>query len=244
MESFTPVVKGQGIGYSSACDGDARGRPGLLRAFAVNLVAGHAGYRRLIGESGANDAPRSFVFRGCTRSRIEPLKYMPWQRRQSSISMRLELCAGSVKIWLYVALCGPACQFAYSCWWHVLQLEVIASTSTSRRRMALRNRAEDVNPHVAQLGGQAGLMAIHAARCRGAASCMHHADIGGHFVTACAALAVLRRVVIRRAIGAADCKQDRQPYGDSANLKNRFMAGIPCPSSCGPMNQRRSRRWP
>ena len=37
---------------------------------------------------------------GCTRSRIEPLKCMPWQRKQSSISMRLVFCAGSAKIWV------------------------------------------------------------------------------------------------------------------------------------------------
>jgi hypothetical protein len=48
----------------------------------------------------ASNARGPCVSCGWTRSRTEPLKCIPWQRRQSSIIMRFELCTGSAKIWL------------------------------------------------------------------------------------------------------------------------------------------------
>src|ERR1039458_5653354 len=78
---------------------------------------------------------------------------------------------------------------------------------------SLRNRTEDVNPHVPQLGSHACLVAIHAARCP--VRCrMHRADVRRHLMAACATLPILRRVVVRRTIGAPNYKQGRYAKAD------------------------------
>jgi hypothetical protein len=92
----------------------------------------------------------------------------------------------------------------------------------------LRNGAEDVNPHVAQLCAQAGLVAFHAACCP-VGCCMHHLHVSSHLVTARAALAVLRRVVVGRTISAADSEHNCQPNSDPREFEESHHDRNPVP---------------
>ena len=85
---------------SSSRNGDTSGGLDLLSAFAMYLMACLARHRWLIGKARADQMPRARCICGWTRSRMGPLKCIPWHRKQSSIIMRFELCMGSAKIWL------------------------------------------------------------------------------------------------------------------------------------------------
>ena len=72
--------------------------------------------------------------------------------------------------------------------------------------MDFRRLPEEMDADVAQLGGKARLVAIQAcgSAVRGSVDGI---CIGGHLVAACAPLAVLRCVVVRRAVDACDAEE-------------------------------------
>ena len=73
----------------------------------------------------------------------------------------------------------------------------------SRRRMDSGSRAEEMDADVTQLGGEAGVVAVEAAHVV-VRRAVDGADLCGHLVAVGAAGAVLRCVVVRRAVHAAE----------------------------------------
>lgn len=212
VEGLAAVVEGQRGGHSHARRGYTRGWPGLLRAFAVDLVAGDAGDGRLTGEARGNDAPRAAGVEGLDQFANGPVeihamatkavlhKHLPGVLR--TIGEYLRVCRTVRPRMPAGVLLLVASAAARS---HLLYIQLAQAD-------VLRNRAEEMDANVAQLGGQGSVMAILAAFGtvgRG----VDDLDMGSHFMAACTAIAELRRVVIRRAEGDGSSQHGRR--GDS-----------------------------
>ena len=170
--------------------GDARGGLRLYRAFAVDLVAGHAGHGGLVGKIGARNEPGTGGI-----LRLNEVADRSIEVHAVAAEAIVHQAAFGVVGWIGEDLCvGRAVRTGMPR--GVLMLMAFLAVRSHRKYVNIaemncfRRVAAEMYADVTQLGGKARLMAIHA---RGAAvrGTVHRAHILRHFVAACASLAVL-----------------------------------------------------
>lgn len=159
VHGLAPVIEGQRIGHGGAGDGDARGGPGLLRAFGVDLVAGHAGHCRLIGYAGRNHAPWT--------------PGVDWLHQVADCAVEVRTVAAQAVVHQHAfgvmrgvgEYLGVGCTVRASMPAGEFVLVTCLAIRSHRRQVdiaqtdGLRDWAEDVDADMAQLGGEAGVMA-------------------------------------------------------------------------------------
>ncbi len=171
----------------------------LLGSFAMHLVAGHAGHGGLVSEVGARDVPGAGGV-----LRLHEIAY-------GSVEVHAVAAEAVVHQAAFCVVCGIGEDLRVSGAVRtgvprsIFMLVAFLAVSGHREDVdvaqadGLWRLREEMDADVAEFGGEAGFVAIHAggfAVCRGV-DCI---CVVGHLVTAGAALSALGRVVIRRAI--------------------------------------------
>ncbi len=171
VHPLAPIVEGQRHVFARPCHGEARLWFRRHISFAMNLVAGHARNGRLVRQpraaSAATGLLRPAAEPNCeSRLEVHPMaaQAIVHQPLFSVLRRIQQRCRCNV------ALCGPACQSAYSLRWQPWQSVVISITSALRNSDCFGHRPKQMNADVAQLRWKAGAMALHAADTCGVAS--------------------------------------------------------------------------
>jgi len=167
MHLLAAVIDGQRIRRWRKRCGDTRGGLGLDVAFAVHLVAGHAGHGGLVGKTGARDVPRTGGI----------------LRLDDIANRSVEMHAVTAETIVHQAALGVVrgigeylrvrCAVRAGMPRGVLMLMAFLAVCGHREHVGIAEpdrfgRAGEMYTNVTQLGGEASFMAIHA---RGGAMC-------------------------------------------------------------------------
>ena len=199
MQLLAAVIEGQRASNGCGCCGNALGWFGLCGAFAVHLVAGHAGHRRLIRKRCAYQMPRS-----CCVHRLHQVANRPVEVHAMATKAVIGETALSVVRWIREDLgIGGAVRAGMPR--GVFVLMALLTLRCHRKHVGiaemncLTRMSREMYADVPQLGRKTCVMAVETgggAVRRG----MHSAGKRSHLVAARASLSMLRGVVVRRTV--------------------------------------------